>query len=107
MRVLAGAATELGIEALMAFEDHLPGNSTGRNDILWNCERLLEALADLDRSTRMEGPDEDEVTRSLERILNALEVTCITYDCVDIPSQDEIDELFWSAEPFDPEDLIA
>lgn len=109
LELAAAAAVELGLEAMTAIERRrrLLDNSTGKNNILWNCERLLASLNDLKSGESMEGPDLESLERELERILNALEVNSAIYDYVDIPSEEELEELFWSAEPSNPEDLIA
>lgn len=107
MELVAGAATELGVEALYAIEDNLLSNSTGKHHVVWNCEQLLGALADVDSADQMEGPMESDLQRDFERALNALEVNSEIYGYLDIPSEEELDELFWSAEPSTPEDLIA
>lgn len=107
IELTAAASVELGLEAMEAVQDDLLGNSTGKHNILWNCEQLLGALADLRSGESMEGPDPSELETDLDRTLNALEVNSAIYGYVDIPSEEELDELFRSAEPSNREDLIA
>jgi DNA-binding PadR family transcriptional regulator len=103
----AGAAIELGSMALEAIADAVASEtdqSTGKNNLLWNCERLVELLEihqALDGKARAPAK---AMTHSFDRILNALEVNAGVYGVLHIPTDEEIRQSL-EAGPFDPDEV--
>lgn len=104
----AGAAVEL---ALMALEEKKKeatdwfSDSTGIRHVFWNAERLTDVLEEIIDEDEIDATPWDDEREEIERLLQALERNCEYYD-MPLPSEEEIEEKFWEAEPFDPEALI-
>lgn len=103
----AAAAVDLALTGLQDERDRaidlFQTDSTGIRNVFWNAERLLTILGGLEEGQALNRDVWDQEENELERILTALEFNCDLYSLVEIPSQEEIEEEFWEAEPFDPE----
>lgn len=105
----AAAAVELALAALEenqagALEGFYP--STGLRHVFWNAERLVDILEEFRAEAQLDSTHLDSEADEIETILHALETNCRIYDVLDLPSEEEIEEEFWEAEPFDPETMI-
>lgn len=104
----AAATIELGSAALEAIADGVADDndkSTGKHNIVWNCERLVELLAmreALDTKAKLPAK---ALTVSFDRVLNALEVNSAVYGYLDIPSDEELEERLLEAGPYDPDEV--
>lgn len=104
----AAAAVDL---ALMALEEEKDSAlrwfspSAGIRNVFWNAERLVTLLEDLRTEEVMDGSRWEDEAEEFEIILRALEWNCELYGIVSLPSEEEIEQAFWEAEPFDPETL--
>lgn len=105
----AAAAVDLALMGLQGEREEaielLDADSTGIRNVFWNAERLLRILEDLRKRQEVGEDAWDREMEELERILRALEFNCRLYDIGDLPSEEEIEEEFWEAEPFHPERL--
>lgn len=102
----AAAAVDL---ALMALEEEKEravrwfSPSAGIRHVFWNAERLVTVLEDLRTEEAMDESRWEDEADEFEIILRALEWNCELYGIVSLPTEEEIEQAFWEAEPFDPD----
>jgi hypothetical protein len=110
MDLTAAAAVELGSQALERLVESVADaedTSTGKHNIVWNCERLAELLEikeSLDPSGRAARAG---LERAFERVLNALEVNAEVYGVLHIPTDEEIEAMMKEAGASDPNEATS
>lgn len=108
LEVAAGSTVEFASMALEAAQPLVADehdDSTGKHNVVWNCERLVELLQMMEGLNGKGKAHENALTNGFDRVLNALEVNCAVYDILHVPDDEEIGALFAEAPAYHPDEV--
>lgn len=106
VNLAAAGAVELALMAMDQIHPMLKEEGTddaGPFHVLYNCERLARLLNTLGSIHGGRHSRDKTIVKQIDRILNSLEVNCRIYDILEVPTDEEIDDMFEEAASFVPD----